>query len=81
MLVLPPHVKAMRAKANAMAHEGMRLHGFDDEDHATWSVFYNSCLAYVQRSSHLPAKKNDVALARVYELAAERATKRENLLG
>lgn len=81
MLVLPAHVKAMRAKANALAHEGMQLHGFVGDDHLAWSIFYNACLEYLQRSSHFSMKKNDVALTRVFELAAERATKREKLLG
>jgi len=81
MLVLPAHIKATRAKANAFAHEGMQLHGFEADDHLAWSIFYNACLAYLQRSSHLTNKKHGTALARVYELAAERATKRTDLLG
>lgn len=78
MMKVPAALKAMRARANALAHEGMRLHGYAEDDHKAWSVFYNHTYEHIQRCSHL--KQSIERMAQVYEIADDKVKHLKELL-
>lgn len=81
MLALPTQITANRAKANALAHNGMKLHGYAADDFQAWRIFYDACYAYVQRTTHLPkTNRDEKTVVQVFELAAAKVENYKKLL-
>lgn len=78
-------LKKRRARANALARVGMQLHGFEQDDHIAWSVFYTHTdnylrqAGYFTRSNTRHTPKASAAINAVYEAAAEETTFKKNV--
>ena len=78
-------IRKRHALANKLAHVGMRLHGFEEDDAIAWGDFWRAMNGFLQTSSYFQREKSgmtpadSIAVNALYEIAAAGLKLQKNL--